>query len=198
MQPEWVYKDHLTGKTYGPFPFELLQQCAARGKVTPKTQVRKEGEEFWKAAEEVENLNFSTDVPEDDLQKTIEFQCKCGASYRVSAEKAGKKIRCRKCKQSLMIPDEMEAFQKEMQARDKSGEFYDIQTQVVSYWLGLIGFSAVYLFFKFYFGGIPIYIVRRLTVEDFAEIGILVFAIFATYHSVKAYRIFRAAKELSE
>ena len=34
----------------------------------------------------------------------IEVECRCGKKYRVSAEKAGKKLRCKKCRSKLVVP----------------------------------------------------------------------------------------------
>ena len=37
-------------------------------------------------------------------QPKIEFACSCGKKYRVSAEKAGKYIRCKSCRMRLQVP----------------------------------------------------------------------------------------------
>ncbi|HEX8913463.1 MAG TPA: hypothetical protein VF796_13975 [Humisphaera sp.] len=40
---------------------------------------------------------------------TIEVQCKCGRAYRVGAELAGRRMRCKQCQGVVTVPEVLEA-----------------------------------------------------------------------------------------
>ena len=46
----------------------------------------------------------------------IEFECNCGKKYRVSATKAGKSVRCKRCRVKITVPGSMRISMRTRQA----------------------------------------------------------------------------------